>query len=115
MKSEAGIGSGVTVKLRVWIVWHTWKFQIKHLLLVKGLRSHVDGTAVLVDDATKQQQAQFAQQSQRAFSAIVLATDTGHLYIFSSCEGPQEAWQDLKDNFEQDTLANKLFLKKQYF
>ena len=32
-----------------------------------------------------------------------------------SCEQPKEAWGALRNHFERDTLANKLFLKKQYF
>ena len=33
----------------------------------------------------------------------------------TSCEPPGEAWEALWDHFERDTLANKRFLKKQYF
>ena len=33
----------------------------------------------------------------------------------TSCEKPIEAWDALRNHFERDTLANKLFLKKQYY
>ena len=39
--------------------WTTWKFQMKHLLLAKGLWGLVDGTEVLVEDANAQAQAKF--------------------------------------------------------
>jgi hypothetical protein len=37
------------------------------------------------------------------------------LYLITSCEERKEAWDTLKKHFERETLANKLFLKKQYF
>ena len=35
--------------------WITWKFQLKHLLLAKGLWKYVDGSAVLGESATAEQ------------------------------------------------------------
>ena len=62
-----------------------------------------------------QAQAEFRKRSQRAFSAIVLAISTPQLYLITSCEKPKDAWDALKNHFERGSLANKLFLKKQYF
>ena len=59
--------------------WTTWKFQMRHLLLAKGLWGHVDGTAVLAANA--QAQTEFNRKSQRAFSTIVLAIGTSQLYL----------------------------------
>jgi len=95
--------------------WSTWKFQMKHLLLAKGLWNFVDGTAELAEDADDQAQAEYNQKMQKAFSTIVLAVSTKQLYLITSAESPQEAWEALRVNFERDTLANMLFLKKQYF
>ena len=95
--------------------WATWKFQMRYLLLAKGLWNVVDGTEVLADDATAQARAEFTKKSQRVFSTMVLAIGTSQLYLVTSCEKPREAWDSLRNHFERDTLANKLFLKKQYF
>lgn len=81
----------------------------------KGLWEYVDGSATLADGANEQAQANFRQKSQKAFSTIVLAISTSQLYLVTSCEGPHDAWEALRTNFERDTLANKLFLKKKYF
>ena len=35
--------------------WIIWKFQLKHLLLAKGLWKYVDGSAVLAEGATVKQ------------------------------------------------------------
>ena len=32
--------------------WNTWKFQMKHLLMAKGLWSLVDGSEVLASEAS---------------------------------------------------------------
>ena len=95
--------------------WATWKFQMRYLLLAKGLWNVVDGTEVLADDATAQARAEFTKKSQRVFSTMVLAIGTSQLYLVTSCEKPREAWDSLRNHFERDTLANKLFLKTQYF
>lgn len=95
--------------------WITWKFQLKHLLLGKGLWKYVDGSAVLAEDATEEQRAKHQNESQRAFSVIAMAVSTSQLYLITSYEEPKEAWDALKKHFERETLANKLFLKKRYF
>ena len=56
--------------------WTTWKFQMHHLLLAKGLWGLVDGTEVLAESANAQAQTEFQRKSQRAFSTIVLAIST---------------------------------------
>ena len=95
--------------------WMTWKFQMRHLLLGKELWGYVDGTETLEDDATAQQQANYRKKSQKALSAIVMAVSTSQLYLITSCDSAQQAWEALRGNFERDTLANKLLLKKRYF
>ena len=95
--------------------WPTWKFQMKHLLLAKGLWGVVEGSEMLAEDANAAAHAEFQKKSQKACSSIVLAISTPQLYLVTSCEQPNEAWDALRNHFERDTLANKLFLKKQYF
>ena len=95
--------------------WITWKFQMRHLLLAKGLWGYVDGSETLREDASAQQQADFRKASQKAFSTIVMAISTSQLYLITSVEEPKNAWDALRDHYERDTLANKLMLKKQYF
>ena len=88
---------------------------MKHLLMAKGLWGFVDGSDVLASDASETAEASFRSRLQKTFSTIVLAINTAQLYLVTSCEEPQQAWDALKRHFERETLANKLFLKKQYF
>ncbi len=53
--------------------WITWKFQMRHLLLAKGLWGFVDGTEVLVEGADAAAQTDFQRKKQKAFSTIVMA------------------------------------------
>ena len=88
--------------------WITWKFQLKHILLAKGLWKYVDGSAVLAEDATVEQQAKYRSESQKAFSVIVMSVATSQLYLITSYESPKEAWDVLKKHFERETLAGSL-------
>jgi len=94
--------------------WMTWKFQVCHLLLAKGLWGY-DGSEVLPQDANAQTHADYQKKSQRAFSTIALAINTQQLYLIISYENPKDAWDAPRKHFERDSLANKLFLKKRYF
>ena len=95
--------------------WITWKFQMRHYLLSKGLWKYVDGTEVLAEGATDAAQRTFRDNSQKALSTIVMAISTPQLYLVTSCESPRDVWDTLLSHFERGTLANKLFLKKKYF
>ena len=44
-----------------------------------------------------------------------MAISTPQLYLVTSCDKPKQVWDNLCGHFECETLANKLFLKKQYF
>ena len=44
-----------------------------------------------------------------------MAITTPQLYLVTSCEQPKDTWDTLRKHFKRETLANKLFLKKQYF
>ena len=91
------------------------EFQMKHLLLAKGLLGIVVRTEVVRQNTTAQQEAELKKRSQKAFSTIVMSINSSLLYLITSCEVLTVAWMTLQDHFEQDTLVNKLILKKQYF
>ncbi len=75
--------------------WMTWKFQMKHLLLAKGLWRLVDGSQTLAADATAQAKAEFEQRQEKAFSTLVLSMNSSQIYLVTSCEKPDAAWTAL--------------------
>jgi len=95
--------------------WQTWKFQMKHLLIAKGLWGVVDLSEVLATGASAEQRSAFQRKSQKAFSTIALSVSASKVYLISSCEEPNQAWNTLKKHYERDSLGSKLLLKKQYF
>ena len=83
--------------------------------IAKVLWGLVDGTEELQEDADDQHRAEFERRRQKAFSSMVMAISTAQLYLVTSFDQPQDAWDALRNHFERETLANKLFLKKKYF
>eukprot|EP00795_Rhopilema_esculentum_P007998 gene7998-biopygen1703 len=94
--------------------WPTWKFQMKHLLMAKDVWDHVDGTISLPDDNTASR-ATYEKAKQKAMATLVMGIQSNLIYLVTSCETPKDLWDTLKAYFERDTIANKLFLKRQYF
>ena len=95
--------------------WNAWNFQMKHLLMAKGLWSLVDGSEALASEASVATVALFQSRLHKAFSTIVMAIDSFQLHLVTSCEEPKQASKALKNHFKRKTIANKLLLKKQYF
>ena len=73
--------------------WTTWKFQMKHLLLAKGLWGFISGTKLLAEDADAVARADFQKRShaQRAFSTLVMSISTPQLYLVTLCEAVKAA------------------------
>ena len=95
--------------------WTTWKFQMEHLLKGKGFWDHVAENTEPPGIANMQARQEFLRKRERAFAIIVLSINTSQLYLVTSCTTPKEAWDVLRNHYERNTLANKLFLKKKYF
>ena len=75
----------------------------------------VDGSEVLASKASVAAVALFQLRLHKVSSTIELAIDIVQLYLITLCEEPKQAWNALKNYFKQETLANKLLLKKEYF
>uniref|UniRef100_A0A1X7UT02 Uncharacterized protein n=1 Tax=Amphimedon queenslandica TaxID=400682 RepID=A0A1X7UT02_AMPQE len=92
--------------------WMAWKFQMRHFLLSKGLWGLVDGSEVLRENPTPQQEAEFRKRSQRALSNLVMSISSSLIYLITTFEDPKAAWDAVKGHFEQNSVVNKLMLKK---
>ena len=95
--------------------WRSWKFQMKFLLKSKGLWNLVEGDEELADGANEQQRTDFIRRSERALACIVLHIHKSQLYLITDCEEPGEAWRRLSAQYDRQTNANKLFLKKKFY
>ena len=88
---------------------------MRHMLTAKELWDFVTGRLVLGQAADQATTADFNRKKRLALSTIVLAIDPSMLYLVTSATEPKAAWEALKNHFDRNTLANKLFLKKSYF
>ena len=61
--------------------WATWKFLMKHLLLVKELWGVVSGLETLEEGADADVRSNFEMKSKKAFSTLALAIGTSQLYL----------------------------------
>ena len=96
--------------------YQTWKFQMKHLFRAKDLFDIVEGTEEKpADSAQAEVKATYQSKVNNAFSTIALSISTNLINLISDTENLATAWKKLKNHFERNTLANKLFLKKRYF
>ena len=94
--------------------WTTWKFQMQHLLMAKDVWDHVQGTAPDPgEDAAAQVRHDKAQQ--KAMATLVVGIHSKLIYLVTSCTTPKDVWDTLRGQFERNTFANKMFLKRQYF
>ena len=57
----------------------------------------------------------YRQNEKKALSNIVLSVSDEYTYLITSCNTAKAAWDALQSHFERDTLANRIYLKKQYF
>ena len=73
------------------------------------------GSEMLAESASVGMTSQFCSKTQIGFSTIVLSINAAQLYLVASYDKPKQAWDALENRYERETLANQLFLKKQYF
>lgn len=89
---------------------------MKHLLMSKALFTIVDKSEEQpAGTAENDVKAKYSKRAQRAFSTIALSVSSELVYLISDATSASDAWDKLAAHFERNTVANKLFLKKQYF
>ncbi|UYV69328.1 hypothetical protein LAZ67_6003255, partial [Cordylochernes scorpioides] len=87
--------------------YRSWKYNIKILLIEKGLWD-----VMIKDEDT--QDAQLKAQKDRALAVIALSINTEHQIHIIDCTSPQEAWKNLEQVFEPKSRSRILQLKKQF-
>ena len=96
--------------------WSQWKFKMMLVLKDRELFGHCDGSLATPDtDAAAAVLAAFEKGKQKALTLIALHVSNEQLYLVSSCTSPAEAWKELCQHYEKDTIKNKLVLKKRLY
>jgi hypothetical protein len=57
----------------------------------------------------------FEKTQKKTKVLIVTSIKSDLIYLITECQTPKEIWDKLKQRFERDTIANKLFVKQTFF
>ena len=57
----------------------------------------------------------YRKRARKTYTTICLSLGDNQLSLVRSAQTAREAWQKLESHYETKSLANKLFLRKQYF
>ena len=97
--------------------WQIWKYQMTAILEARELYGHVDGTLThpSASDSSSGAIASFEKAQKKTKALIVTSIKSDLIYLITECKTPKEIWDTLKQRFERDTVANKLFLKQRFF
>ena len=95
--------------------YSTWKIQCKMALIKDGLWGIVSG-AETAPTGGDEEKAKFSLRKDKALATIVLAIDPSLLYLIGADpKDPAVVWKALASQFQRNTWANKLELKRKLF
>ena len=95
--------------------YHTWKFDMKMLLLDKDLWDVVTGDETLAPGASADRRLKFKKLENRSLSMICLAISPDlKIYVRSATTG-KEAWDALSKHFEEKTLSRKIQFRRKLY
>ncbi len=95
--------------------YHSWKFQVKLLLLGKDLWDIVAGKEVLKDDPTEDETAKFRKREQQALSYIGLSVTQGQQIYLRNVDKPKAAWDVLAKHFEDKSLSKIIYYRRKLY
>eukprot|EP00794_Sanderia_malayensis_P011679 gene11679-12889_t len=97
--------------------FHLWKFKMQMILEDKDLWNIVCGEEEepVGEGSTEASIQRFRKRARKAFATICLSLGDNQLSLVRSAQTAREAWLKLEGHYEVKSLANKLFLRKQYF
>ena len=94
--------------------YSTWKIQCKMALIKDGLWGIVSSEED--PPGREEERAKYSLRKDKALATIVLAIDPSLLYLLGADpKDPKAVWKALADQFQRNTWANKLELKRKLF
>ena len=87
---------------------------MKMYLIGKDLWDITQGTELIREGATDDEQKKFKKRENLALASTCLAVST-HLQIYiRNAKSAKEAWDSLSNHFAEKTLSKKIFLLRTY-
>ena len=93
----------------------TLRVQCRMALLKDGLWNILMGTEPKPETDDVEKRAKFQGRKDKALTTIVLAVDVSLLYLLGEPEDPRVVWEQLAEQFQRKSWANKLALKRKLF
>ena len=95
--------------------YHSWKFNMKMMLIGMDCWEIVEGTEVLPADSTPKQQQDFRKRVNKSLSRICLGVSQNlQIYVRNAKTG-KEAWDSLMNHFEEKTLSRKIQFRRKLY
>ena len=95
--------------------YHSWKFNMKMLLIGMDCWEIVEGSETLPTDATLKQQQEYRKRVNRSLSKICLGVSSNlQIYVRNAKTG-KEAWESLMNHFEEKTLSRKIQFRRKLY
>ena len=97
--------------------YHTWKFDMKMMLMREELWAITNGKETLPKDGTSKDDVlqEWAKKDEKALATICLAIAKSEQSHVHNCTTAAQAWKRLSDIYETRATARKLYLWKRYF
>ena len=96
--------------------YQSWKYNIKLVLMERGLWGFVEGTEVAPDDtATTTVRNSYRLRSDKAYSLIALSVQKDLQVHISSTIDPRAAWEILQKQFECVSITQIVRLNRRFY
>ena len=94
--------------------WHTWKIQMKALLMEKKLWGYVNGSTKLKVDPSEKDIENHEHKLQCAYTKIIMSLSTSCVALCQDCVTAKEVWTMLEKQFDKKAGLAKLRIKCKY-
>ena len=96
--------------------YQTWKYNIKLVLMERGLFRFINGTEEQPgQDATAQVKSAYQLRSDKAYSLIALSVEKNLQVHISTTTNPLEAWEILRKQFEFVSITQIVRLNRRFY
>ena len=95
--------------------YHSWKFDMKMLLVGKDVYDIVTGDETLAPGASEAKRTHFKKRDHLAMSMICLAVSPSMKIYVRSANTGKEAWDALAGHFEEKTLSRKIMYRRKLY
>lgn len=95
--------------------YHDWKFAVSMILKHRGCYDVVTGTESQPPTSDATGLAAWKKKADDGLTVIGLTVDSSQYTFIRESTNGVEAWQALKDQYEKNTRATRISLKRQFF